>query len=74
MPTLTTGKRKTNGKTQTIVYAGKESLLALLDESATSFFNLLEEAARHGWIEPDFLPEFDVELSHLVIKYDLPQS
>ena len=74
MATVTTGKRKLNGKVQVISYNGRESLLMLLEEAAESFFNLLDEAGAKGWVEPNFLPEFDVSLSHLVIKHDIPQS
>jgi hypothetical protein len=71
---LTVGKRKRGDETQVIAYAGKASLLALLDDAEDSFFNLFEEAARHGWIDGHRFQELDQSLNHLVIKYDVPQS
>lgn len=61
-------------KVQVIRYNGKAGLLELLDEAEESFFNLFEEAARHGWIDGDRFLEMEQELSHMVIKYDVPQS
>lgn len=55
-------------------YTDKESLLALVDEAENKFFNLFETAARHGWISGERFQDLDQLLSHLVIKYDIPQS
>lgn len=74
MPTLTTGRRVRADKHHVIVYAGKASLLALLDEAQDSFLNLFEEAARLGCVPEDFELLHDVAVSHIVIKYDVPQS
>lgn len=74
MPVITAGRRHRDGKEHLIMYTGKESLLEMLDQASDTFLNLLEVAAKEGWIEGDFLPEFDVALSHIVIKYDIPQS
>jgi hypothetical protein len=74
VPTLTAGKRNRADKTQVIAYAGKASLLALLDDAEGAFLNLFEEAARHDWIDGERFQDFDQALSHLVIKYDVRQS
>jgi hypothetical protein len=71
---MTTGRRKRNGKEHLIMYAGKESLLEMLSEAEDTFFNLFETAAREGWISGDRFLEFDQSISHLVIKYGIPQS
>lgn len=74
MPTIIAGKRNRGDQTHVIAYAGKASLLALLDDAEAAFLNLFEEAARHGWIDGDHLQDFEQGLSHLVLKYDVPQS
>lgn len=57
-----------------IVYSGKRSLLDLLDREQTMLSNLIEEAARNGWITGAWWEEFEQELSYLVVKYSIPQS
>jgi hypothetical protein len=74
MPTLTIGKRTRGNKSHMIGYSGKASLLALLDEAETSYLNLFDEAARHGWIDGARAVEFEESLSHLAIKYNVPQA
>jgi hypothetical protein len=71
---LTVGKRDRGDQSQVIAYAGKASLLALLDQAEDSFLNLFEEAARHGWIDGQRFQDFDMSLTHLVIKHAVPQS
>lgn len=55
-------------------YAGKASLLELLDRQQGSFLDVLEEAARHGWITGDRWQDLEVALSHVAVKYAVPQS
>jgi hypothetical protein len=74
MPTVAIGKRTRGKNSQMIVYSGKASLLALLDEAEDSYLNLFDEAARHGWIDGARAVEFEESLSHLAIKYDVPQA
>ncbi len=74
MPKMIIGKRTTGNKSHTIVYAGKESLLALLDEADNAFFNVLEIAAQNGWVDADRVLNIELSLNHLVIKYDVPQT
>ena len=71
MPTITHGKRTLNGKSQVIIYAGKNSLLELVEEFETSFFNGLETAARNGWITPEKFAQIEDDLEHFGMKFDL---
>lgn len=59
-----------------LTFKGTEEAAELLAEAENFFFFVLEsvammepQAIRPGWLE-----EFDVSLSHLVIKHDVPQS
>lgn len=58
----------------TFAYNGRASLLDLLARQEAAFFDLLEEAARHGWLTAQRVQDIDVALSHLVIKHDVPQA
>lgn len=54
-------------------YSGKASLLDLLDRQQALFLDLFEEAARNGWISGDRFQNLDQEISHVTVKYDVPQ-
>lgn len=55
-------------------YNGKASLLELLERQQSAFLDLLEEAARRGWITGDRFQDLDQAITHLVVKHDIPQE
>lgn len=59
-----------------VAYAGQHSLLEMLDRAEDQYLALLEEAARNypDSLTGERMQDFDQSISHLVIKYDIPQA
>ena len=74
MPTIIQGRRTHAGRIHVIGYEGKDGLLTMLDEVQTQYLNVLEEAARRGWLEPDALPELEDQVAAIAAKYGVPQG
>lgn len=55
-----------------IGYDGKDSLLAMLDEAEVEYLNLLEEAARLGWLSGEVVREHDEEIASIVLRHSVP--
>lgn len=60
----------------TLVIQSDDEAADALAQAENFFLFVLEAVAtmNHAAIRPGWLQEFDAELSHLVIKHDIPQT